>query len=493
MPKDDIAEAQKRTREMNQATSALQALNGLAAKFNGEARHSTNVAEALKAAADVIRTQQQRNRELEQELEALKKQANAKDYFSMENFLNVVTSRIATKGQVMAFIDRGADINQKDRDGFTPLMKAGNVEILNLLIRHGADLHAKNKFGQTALDIARKNAQDLNPEFARFHGHFVKVLKEAEARQQPKANDNQASAKPADEKPVKGLLLEAVNRFDPTLVKSVIARGADLNESNEYGYTPLIRAVGNGYVEIARILIENGANLELKDALGRTALEMAKIQRNPALIKMLEEAAKPSVPQQLQGKPLTVLIDGSGSMTSPDKNPPLQRSLDATLALSKAGVNVSAVFWGDSRPVSVPVTEEDFAKAAKVFGATGTEFLPAISYMQEKAAEQAQHFVIMSDGDLYPTKGTLLEALKLLSADSKTTLDFVLMTHRKGTEMDRLVASLAAEYPRQVSVRQVTETEDVAAVLKQIAIKRDVIKQKHAQYAQTVLKPRWGN
>jgi hypothetical protein len=56
-------------------------------------------------------------------------------------------------------IERGADVNAKDKDGRTPLHSAafyGHVEVVRLLLEHGADPNIKNIWGQTAIDLARE-------------------------------------------------------------------------------------------------------------------------------------------------------------------------------------------------------------------------------------------------------------------------------------------------------------------------------------------------
>ncbi len=60
------------------------------------------------------------------------------------------------------FIDKGMDVNAKEKDGSTVLMAAGrswsgNLEVVKLLIDKGADVNAKNKKGETALSLAFKN------------------------------------------------------------------------------------------------------------------------------------------------------------------------------------------------------------------------------------------------------------------------------------------------------------------------------------------------
>jgi len=54
---------------------------------------------------------------------------------------------------------RGADVNAKDEDGWTPLHFAATKEIVELLINEGADVNAKNKWGGTPLHAAATNGK----------------------------------------------------------------------------------------------------------------------------------------------------------------------------------------------------------------------------------------------------------------------------------------------------------------------------------------------
>jgi len=52
-------------------------------------------------------------------------------------------------------LDYGANINFKDKDGWTPLMYAcfnNKIEVVKLLIKYGVNINVRNAAGRTALD-----------------------------------------------------------------------------------------------------------------------------------------------------------------------------------------------------------------------------------------------------------------------------------------------------------------------------------------------------
>lgn len=71
-------------------------------------------------------------------------------------------------------------------------------------------------------------------------------------------------------------------------VELMIERGADLN-AQSYGETPLIKVAGKKVndVTLARILIENGAKVNVQDAQGNTPLYHAVMNKNSKMITLL--------------------------------------------------------------------------------------------------------------------------------------------------------------------------------------------------------------
>lgn len=70
-------------------------------------------------------------------------------------------------------------------------------------------------------------------------------------------------------------------------VKEILREGADVNEIDEYGFTPLIEAAIVNNVEMAEVLIEHHATVNQDDVTGHTALHWAVDNNNMALSKLL--------------------------------------------------------------------------------------------------------------------------------------------------------------------------------------------------------------
>ena len=133
-------------------------------------------------------------------------------------------------------IERGANVNAKDELQDSPFLYAGaegRLEILRLTLAAGADLKSTNRYGGTALIPAA------------HHGHV-------------------------------------------DTVRELLQTKIDVNHVNRLGWTALLEAIilgdgGSAHSEIVRLLVAQGANVNLADAQGVTPLAHAE-QRGQAAI-----------------------------------------------------------------------------------------------------------------------------------------------------------------------------------------------------------------
>ena len=80
----------------------------------------------------------------------------------------------------------------------------------------------------------------------------------------------------------------------PIALQAALYEGADIEEPDELGRTPLMMALRHNNLENARVLLAAGASLQSKDHQGRTASDYAHSSPNPAASKLLTDWQKNS-------------------------------------------------------------------------------------------------------------------------------------------------------------------------------------------------------
>jgi serine/threonine-protein phosphatase 6 regulatory ankyrin repeat subunit B len=183
-------------------------------------------------------------------------------------------SHIQEKGSAettKALLDGGANVESKDQYGRSLLMLAsskGDLPAVKVLLERGANINATTKEGWSPLMMAG----------LRNHQKVAQTLKEANAEVN---------------------LLAAAMLGDVAQIKLLLDRGADVNERDVMGTTPVIWAAHNGQTETVKLLLDRGAGIDAADHMGTTALVHASANGHIQTVRMLvERGADPNKKSQ---------------------------------------------------------------------------------------------------------------------------------------------------------------------------------------------------
>ncbi|UKZ60138.1 uncharacterized protein TrAtP1_001422 [Trichoderma atroviride] len=83
---------------------------------------------------------------------------------------------------------------------------------------------------------------------------------------------------------------EAIDKGDIPTIERLLKNGADLEVADEFGRTPLWRAVSIGERSVIQLLLVNGANLEAKNLHKQNILNWAKSKSKPDIVDMIVAA-----------------------------------------------------------------------------------------------------------------------------------------------------------------------------------------------------------
>ena len=196
---------------------------------------------------------------------------------------------------VEIMVENGADINFKDGTGRTALISAlsgkseDHKQVVAYLLNRNADtiVKEKNKIKYSALHVALRNSYDESRRS--MDAEYVKLILK-------KGIDFNSEDNFGDD-----LFYHVVLINDPEIVRLLIDNNYDYNPSQEKlektgSKSPLITAVEHESMEIIKLLLNKGVDVNTKTTVGNTALIVAAKVGNKAIVdELLEHKADPNI------------------------------------------------------------------------------------------------------------------------------------------------------------------------------------------------------
>lgn len=175
---------------------------------------------------------------------------------------------------VKLLLQRGANIEHRDKKGFTPLIlaaTAGHAEVVDILNSHGADMEAQSeRTKDTPLSLA-------------CSGGRMEVVEYLLSKGANKEHRNVSDYTP--------LSLAASGGY-VNIIRLLLSHGAEINSrtGSKLGISPLMLAAMNGHTAAVKLLLEMGSDINAQIETNRnTALTLACFQGRHEVVKLLVE------------------------------------------------------------------------------------------------------------------------------------------------------------------------------------------------------------
>jgi len=203
---------------------------------------------------------------------------------------------------------KGADVNLIGHDGHTALMEANSTAKVKLLVAHGAQVNTKDEESKTALMYAVDRGEVEVVEALLQAGADASVVDEEGATALMHALEEPPPYNPEESAKLKKRRIEAA--------RVLLLRGnvGNINAQNEDGETLLMRAVNLGEAELVTALLDRGADANLSDVLGRTALVLAYEKDQTSTQELLKRKARKRQPRPVLNAFLLAAIGKKDSL-----------------------------------------------------------------------------------------------------------------------------------------------------------------------------------
>lgn len=219
----------------------------------------------------------------------------------LSNHLSIVQRLLQEKNILVDTFERGLFGEEKRFRPLTSALKNGNREITQLLLDHGANpSQIKPDEGFSPIYIAAHT----NPTHRKT---LIKMLLHRGASWMEKGENepidlaiqlvqNKAALEAFLEEGLdpdaalpdgQTLLHHAITRHVPEIVKVLLAYGADPNRLDNHEHFPLYKACQSGNTESIAYLLKAGASLQMKTRLGTTPIHSVLNSANPRSLSLL--------------------------------------------------------------------------------------------------------------------------------------------------------------------------------------------------------------
>jgi ankyrin repeat protein len=361
-------------------------------------------------------------------------------------------------------LDAGADPNSPDPQGTTALMIAaratGGTEAVKLLLERGATVNATDSVQSTALMWA---VRSNHPEVVDLLIHH-----DAEINARTRKGDPPARRAPDSGGGSHGLgivrggwpergyqdptpgemtaLLYAARDGRIEIARTLIAANANVNQVEANGVSPLLMAITNNHIDVARLLLDHGADVNAdvsaSDWWGRTPLWAAVDLRDLEVNKTDDNGVdRPAALQLIQA-----LLDRGANVNARTKEqPPLRRWLMPLSDISWVDFTGQTPFLRAALSADLAVMHlllekgadpniATFAGTTPLMAAAGVNYVGGQTYSESKQFLEAVQLCLEKGADVNAVNSMGITAV--IGAANRGSDDILELLVKKGASLD---------------------------------------------------------